>query len=186
MTSLEDQELRDLLDQHQIRALIYRYCRAVDRRQYQDLRACYHPEATDHHGDFYGTVDEFVAYVERGLQAYEATMHFVGNLAVEVTGDAARSEAYVLALAHLAATDDRPARDNTVALRYVDDLERRDGEWRILRRVCVYEWTRTDDVPSGWTLPDNFLRGRADADDTVFLPVLQPPAMTPTPVPRRI
>jgi hypothetical protein len=113
-------------------------------------------------------------------------MHFVGNLAVEVAGDTARSEAYVLAHARLAATDDVPARDNTVALRYVDDLERRDGEWRILRRICVYEWTRTDEVPSGWTLPDNFLRGRADADDPVFLSVLQPPSVIPTPVPRRI
>jgi hypothetical protein len=182
-----DDQLRDLFDEREIRSLIYRYCRAIDRRHYDDLRRCYHPEATDHHGDFYGNVDEFVAYVTEGLQLYERTLHFIGNLEIEIRQDTARSEAYVLALARLAATDEQhPERDNVVALRYIDDLERRHGEWRIGRRVCVYEWTRTDPVPSGWTLPDTFLRGRRDAEDVVYLPKLPTPHNRSTPVPRAI
>jgi hypothetical protein len=181
-----EEQIRELFDEREIRSLIYRYCRAIDRRQYDDLRRCYHPEATDHHGDFYGTVEEFVAYVTAGLDLYESTMHFVGNLEIEVHGNRARSEAYCLALAHLTASGDQPERDNLVALRYLDDLERRGGEWRILRRVCAYEWTRTDPVPPGWRLPDSFVRGRRDAGDLVYLPVLPTPAQPGTPVPRAI
>jgi hypothetical protein len=92
----------------------------------------------------------------------------------------------VLALARVAASEGKSERDNTVALRYIDDLERRNGEWRILRRVCVYEWTRTDDVPDGWSLPANFLRGRRDATDLIFTDQLPAPADVPVPVPRRI
>jgi ketosteroid isomerase-like protein len=181
-----DDQLRELFDERQIRSLIYRYCRAIDRRQYADLRGCYHPDATDHHGDFYGNVDEFVAYVTEGLDLFERTLHFIGNLEIEVQGDTARSEAYVLALARLAANDQHPERDNVVALRYIDDLERRNDEWRILRRVCAYEWTRTDPVPDGWRLPDNFVRGRRDAEDLIYLPQLPAPRAVPTPVPRGI
>jgi ketosteroid isomerase-like protein len=181
-----DAQLQELLDERQIRAVIYRYCRGIDRCQYEDVRSCYHPEATDHHGDFYGTVDEFVAHVAAVLPTFESTMHFVGNLAIEVKGDTARSEAYTLALARLSASDDQPARDNIVALRYVDDFERRGDEWRIIRRVCAYEWTRTDPVASGWSLPENFLRGRRDANDVVFTATLPAPAQIPVPVPRQI
>jgi ketosteroid isomerase-like protein len=186
MITNADDLMRDLLDERQIRSLIYRYCRAIDRRQYDDLRSCYHPDATDHHGDFYGSVEEFVAHCAQALDAFDRTLHFIGNLEIEVKGDMARSEAYVLALARLAASNGKPERDNTVALRYIDDLERRDGQWRILRRVCVYEWTRTDDVAEGWSLPSNFLRGRRDANDLIFVDKLPAPADVPVPVPRRI
>jgi hypothetical protein len=181
-----DRKIRILTDDREIRSLEYRYCRAIDRRQYDLLRSCYHPDATDHHGDFYGGVEEFVAYVQSGLAGFERTLHFVGNLQVEIEGDTARTETYVLALARLARSRDLPERDNTVALRYIDDVERRNGEWRILRRVCVYEWTRTDTVPDGWTLPVSFPRGRTDGLDTVFLSRLQPPDHLPTPRPREI
>jgi 3-phenylpropionate/cinnamic acid dioxygenase small subunit len=181
-----DNLLRELLDERQIRSLIYRYCRAIDRRQYDDLRACYHPDATDHHGDFYGSVEDFVAHCTKALDSFDRTLHFVGNLEIEVNHDTARSEAYVLALARLKASAGQRERDNTVALRYIDDLERRDGAWRILRRVCVYEWTRTDAVPDGWSLPSTFLRGRRDARDVIFLNKLEAPAEIPVPAPRRI
>jgi SnoaL-like domain len=181
-----DQQLRVLMDDREIRSLEYRYCRAIDRRLYDLLRSCYHPDATDHHGDFFGGVDDFVAHVQRGLAAFESTLHFVGNLQVEIDDDAARTEAYVLALARLAPSGSLPERDNTVALRYIDDLERRGGEWRILRRVCLYEWTRTDPVPPGWTFPGSFPRGRIDGLDPVFLAQLQPPEEIPIPGPRGI
>jgi len=186
MTTELDDQIRLLIADREIRELEYRYCRAIDRRQYDLLRSCYHPDATDHHGDFYGGVEEFVDHVQRNIVVYERTLHFVGNLQVEISGSTARTEAYVLALARLAPGGGLPARDNTVALRYVDDVECRDGAWRIIRRVCVYEWTRTDAVPDGWTFPESFPMGRTDSLDPVFARQLPPPARIPTPAARAI
>jgi len=163
-----DAELQRLADESAIREVMYRYCRAIDRRQYDDLRSCYHEQGTDHHGDFYGGVDEFIDYVQERLPNFESSMHFVGNLYIEVNGDTARSEAYTLALAHLAATDEQPERDNLVALRYVDDFRRINGRWAIMHRKCVYEWTRTDPTPPGWTFTDFHLRGQPNRNDTIY------------------
>jgi hypothetical protein len=96
-------------------------------------------------------------------------MHFLGNIMVEVNGNRARGEAYTLALHHLRASGSKPERDFVAALRYVDDFELREGEWRIATRVCVYEWTRMDllgDNP--YVFPDGAQMGRGHADDLVF------------------
>jgi hypothetical protein len=62
-----------LADQQEVRDVIYRYCRGIDRRDYDLVRACYHADATDDHGDYRGGVDGFITYVMAGLPRYEAT-----------------------------------------------------------------------------------------------------------------
>ncbi len=162
--------LQSLLDERDIRNVVLRYCRAIDRRQYEMVRECYHPDAIDEHGDFTGTVDEFLDHVRRVIVAYECTMHFLGNILVDLDPDGrrARCESYAMAMHRIAPTGDRPARDHVVGLRYIDDFDRRDGSWRIAHRVCVFEWVRTDPVPAGWQFTDAFERGRTDATDVVF------------------
>jgi SnoaL-like domain len=165
--------LQRLLDQGEIRDVIYRYCRGIDRRQYELVRSCYHADAVDDHAGFRGNVDEFIAYVAKGLPAYEGTMHFIGNMLIEPHGDRARAESYIVAHHRLAAGEDKAERDYVVGLRYVDDFERRDGEWRIAARVCAIDWTRTDPVPSvGWRPRSDTTIGRPDNTDVVFAPSL--------------
>ncbi|MFO0687963.1 MAG: nuclear transport factor 2 family protein [Myxococcota bacterium] len=52
-------------------------------------------------------------------------------------------------------------------LRYVDDFERRDGEWRIARRVCAWDWHRVDPV-GGIPLPASYFRGAHSQADPVY------------------
>ena len=78
--------MQELLDEREIRDVILRYCRGIDRMEVELVRSCYHPDATDEHGSFSGGVDEFLAWVWPLLQRYTMTMHFVGNLLVEVAG----------------------------------------------------------------------------------------------------
>lgn len=168
----------------EIRDVLHRFSRGIDRCDWELIRSCFHPDGTDHHGDFYGGVDDFVAFASAGVARYRSSQHMIANILIDVRGDEARSEAYCVSRARLAASQDLPERDVTMIFRYLDDLERRDGEWRILRRVCVYDSTRTDLVGDGWPLPDGFRRGARDREDISYLPVLPTPSVVPVSRPR--
>jgi hypothetical protein len=59
------------------------------------------------------------------------------NHTVDIAGDTAPAETYYL----FVGTDREPANHVTISGgRYVDRLERRDGRWAIVARVCVVEW----------------------------------------------
>jgi hypothetical protein len=49
----------------------------------------------------------------------------------------------------IAADDTGPERDFVAYGRYIDRMERRQGEWRIARRKMVMDFMRTDPVPAG-------------------------------------
>jgi hypothetical protein len=170
--SPHDRLLR-LADQQDIRDVVYRYCRGIDRRDFDLVRRCYHPDATDDHGEFRGEVDEFIAYVQRTIVRFERTLHFIGNMLIDVTADTARVESYAVAYHRLPASGGRPARDFVTGFRYVDDFERRAGEWRIAARVVAAEWSRLDPVGAGaWVPPPTATIGRPDEHDVVFAPSL--------------
>jgi hypothetical protein len=166
-----DPEVQALLDKQAIRDVVLRYCRGIDRNDRELVRSCYWPEAIDEHGSFTGTRDEYVDWVfDRLLPRYLMTFHFVGNVLVEVPADGdtdhARSEAYGISW-HRVDSDARE-RNLQTAFRYVDDFERRDGEWRILRRTCTLEWTRFNDPAAWWDAPPSHRRGTRGHSDPVF------------------
>lgn len=164
-----DERMQALLDQQEIRDVIHRYCRGIDRCDYELVRRCYHPDATDDHGGFVGGIDDFIAHIVESLPRYERTMHFIGNILVEVDGNRARCESYIIAHHRVPLRGTKPERDYNVGLRYVDDFERRDGEWRIADRVCVFEWSRIDMVPpGGWQPEDRAATGARDRTDIVY------------------
>ena len=171
-TATRQAALDTLLAEREIRDVCLRYCRGIDRRRFDIVRDCYHADALDEHGDFLGTVEEFIAHAQTALAAFESTMHFLGNILVDVRGDLARSETYAIAMHRVPPRGERPRRDHVVGLRYIDDFARRDGRWRIANRVCAFEWTRTDPVTPGWDFTDAFRMGRTDGTDVVFADVL--------------
>ena len=136
----------DLLAEATIRDIQIRYCRAVDRMDFDLLRACFHPDATTDYGFFACGVDEFVALAQEALKAYLGTTHFTGNQLVEVDGDSAWAEHYTVATHRCPAEDIIPIHDFVTAVRYIDRMERREGEWRIARRVLILDWWRKDPV----------------------------------------
>ena len=171
---ISQERLAGLLAKQDIRDVLYRYCRGADRRDYDLMRSCYHPDARDNHGeDYIGGVDGFITMVEATLGRFERTMHFLGNILIEVDGSRARSEAYCIAHHRLPEREDRPKRDFLVGLRYVDDFDQRDGQWRIAERVCVFEWSRIDPVPErGYRFGPDHILGSRDRDDVVYAPSL--------------
>ncbi|MGE0386823.1 MAG: nuclear transport factor 2 family protein [Gammaproteobacteria bacterium] len=161
-------EMQELIDEHQIRKVIYRYCRGIDRRDFDLVRGCYHPGATDDHANYKGDVDGFIAYVQKELPRFEQTMHTVANVLIEVDGDVAWSEAYTLAYHRLPASRSKPQRDYSVGLRYVDRFERRDGRWAIADRKCVFSWSRLDPVPEGHPFGPAYPMGAAAPADPAY------------------
>jgi hypothetical protein len=159
-------EVAELLARREIEDVILRYCRGIDRLDLPLVRSCYHPDATDSHGSFSGSADEFVAWVAKLLARYESTMHFVGNVLVEVAGDAAAAESYGIAF-HRSA-DPRAERNLIVGFRYLDRFEQRAGAWKIARRVAVTEWSRVDDAAGRFPLRAGLLAGRRDRSDALY------------------
>jgi len=166
MSKREDRELQMLLDERAIRNVVLRYCRGVDRLDEALVRSCYHPGATDEHGSFSGDVEAYVEWSFRLLRAYDATMHFIGNQLVEVQGDVARAESYGVAYHR---KEGGKARQNlTTGFRFIDRFERRDGEWRIARRVATTEWSRAESPEDRWPIPDHLRTGKRDPSDPVY------------------
>ena len=160
--------IEELVAQQEIRDVLARYTRGIDRKDAELVRSCYHPGAYDDHGAFQGTAEEFVEWVQQVLSYFDTTMHFLGQQLIEIAGDRAHSETYCVAYHRRDARDGDEGHDLWMGLRYVDVLESRDGEWRIADRRCVFDWSRRDAIVGQWELPDEALRGARDGNDTVY------------------
>ena len=169
--------LQALVDQQAIRDVLIRYTRGIDRMDVDLVRSTYHPDAHDDHGAYQGGVDGFLEWVEQALSYFDSTMHFIGNQLVEIDEadlDRAHAESYCVAYhrrrARLGANGvpDEPGHDLVTALRYVDRMERRGGEWRIADRRCVFDWTRRDPIVGEWEQGPEVLQGRRHHTDPVY------------------
>ncbi len=76
--------MADLVDRQAIADVVLRYCRGIDRLDLELVRNCYHADATDEHGTFIGTRDEYVDWVAGVLTRFTGTMHVVANQLIEV------------------------------------------------------------------------------------------------------
>lgn len=131
-------------DRQQIRDVVLRYCRGIDRLQFDLVREAFHPDGVDHHTGFDGTVDEYLAWVEPNLRKYlSGTMHIIGNHLIDLYGDEAISEAYGTSV-HWGEPADNARVNFTSGVRFVDHMKFRNGRWAIQERWAVREWTRSD------------------------------------------
>jgi len=166
MSGTDDSALQALLDERAIRNVVLRYCRGVDRLDEDLVRSCYHPDASDEHGSFSGDVEAYIEWSFGLLRDYDATMHFIGNQLVEVQGDVARAESY--GVAYHRKQDGQPRQNLTTGFRFIDRFERRDGEWRIARRVATTEWVRAERPEERWPIPEHLRVGHRDRSDPVY------------------
>lgn len=156
-------EIRALIDRQSIHDVLMRYARGIDRRDFDLVASCYHPGATDDHGRFKGSVEAFIPWVTNTLERFDSTMHFLGNVLIDIDGDTADAETYCVAYHRLRDADT----DSIAGLRYVDRFERRASGWRIADRKIVVEWNRIDQVDSPGFGPE-YIRGSTAPTDPVF------------------
>jgi hypothetical protein len=158
-----DSALQELLDRQAIHDVMCRYARGIDRTDLPLVQSCYHPGATDDHGSFNGTIEDFMPWVEIQLEAFDSIMHFLGNMLIELDGDVAYVETYCISYHRLKGQDV----DTLFALRYVDRFEKREDEWRIATRKVVAEWNRVDEVNAPGFGPE-FIRGQKGHGDPAY------------------
>ena len=96
--------------------------------------------------------------------------HLLGQTIIDLDGDVAFAETYVLCHQISQASDSEPVL-NIVASRYVDRLERRDGEWKIASRTAVIDFGYQNALSdlNVWQRLDDFVRGRRWPDDEVYV-----------------
>jgi hypothetical protein len=168
VTGGRDAGLDALLAERAIREVVLRYARGIDRLDLELVRSCYWPEATDVHGTFTGSRDEFVDWVGPLLRRQSMTMHTLANILVESAGDTATAETYGVAY-----HSGEPAGDlrwnYAAGFRYVDRLARRDGEWRIADRITVVEWVTPWDADHARSAKFGAL-ARRDSTDPAYGP----------------
>lgn len=155
------------------RAVLLRYCRAVDRCDWGLLRTVYHPDATIDHGAFQGDVSGFVAFVQSRRVGIVHSAHFLSNVLVEPVDESrVVVESYGWAVQTFAVPSPlvRPGfagvRQRST-YRYVDLLERRDGVWAIAEGHLVLGDLEVEDLTEP-PRPRDGLSQRPDVDDPLY------------------
>lgn len=164
-------QVKKLTDREAIRDVLQNYCRAVDRGDIDLMKSCYHVDGTDDHGFFVGRGWDFADYVLPLLAQLEVSIHSLTNPIVEVHGDQAYAETQWSVIHRLKRFGKMT--DMWHQGRYLDVFERREGEWKILKRVAVHDaerWINTADlqrlIPD--TNPHKVFQGRRGKSDPVY------------------
>jgi hypothetical protein len=190
------EKLQVMWDRQEIEQLLRRYCRAIDRLDVELLRSIYHPEAIDAHGQFEGNAHEFAAFMIdylRGNTTY--CFHSVTQSIIDVRGHEAAAESIYIgyeripggwnslsaffgaryaSAAQEAGTLERE-HQHKCGGRYIDRLERRQGEWKILKRRITNEWNEcavTTHILDDGNLASYNLPGTRDRSDPVYANLL--------------
>jgi hypothetical protein len=145
--------LRQLLAKQEIYEVLARYCRAVDRLDEELMRSLYHPDAVTDHLGYECPAAEFIPRMMEVLRSsYKTSSLRLSNHLVELDGDVAHSEAYVISYHRV----ERAGKDYDWLWsgRYIDRFERREGVWKISNRLLVHDWntyipTQQEHIGSG-------------------------------------
>lgn len=146
-------ELESLLAKQAITEVLYRYCRGLDRMDYDLSYSVWHTDGTAHYSGLYeGTGRGFVDWVFRLHADMDGHSHQVTNILIELSDDGLRaaSEAYVTVRLRT-----RNEQGETVDIlgsgRYLDRWSNRDGRWAIDHRRYVGDLSGTLPTPPAAT-----------------------------------
>ncbi len=136
MATDRESQIDALLDKQAIREALTAFCRGMDRFDREAYLSAFWDDAEMAAGPFVGSAadcwDWAVPMHEEGQLL---THHVLLQTNYDIDGDTAHTETYYQFVAR--------NRDDSIVFaggRYVDRLERRNGEWRIALRTNLIEW----------------------------------------------
>lgn len=167
------ERLTYLEDRKQIHDCIIRYCRGLDRHDEELLVSAFHEDAVDNHGARTDRREDFFRLRTGGHNETSIShLHSITNHSCEIDGDTAHTESYVIFIS-------RHKDQETIWVgggRYIDRLEKRDGEWKIVVRRLVIEWRFPADGKPFSQGRQPSLTGKWDRSDISFDRPLEIPA----------
>ncbi|MCB2076157.1 MAG: nuclear transport factor 2 family protein [Novosphingobium sp.] len=133
-----------LKDRQDVIDCIQRESRARDRQDSEQIASCWWDEGVDEHGAVVTFAPDYPEKANLGHKMnFHMTSHNITNHLCDLDGDTAYCESYVIGGLHWLdgnkASCSEGETTTVVFGRYLDQLERRGGEWRILTRRCTIE-----------------------------------------------
>jgi ketosteroid isomerase-like protein len=161
-------DVQHLMDRAAILDCIARHARGCDRHDVDLITTAYHDDAIDEHGSATNTGPEYGEWANASHAATsQVHAHNITTHTCEIDGDTAHAESYVIVV--LLAHDTRSAQ--FISGRYLDRLERRDGQWRIALRRSTVEVMFAGDasvLQSSFFKGQGYLRGTRDREDLSY------------------
>ncbi|TNL00588.1 hypothetical protein CYD30_28780 [Kosakonia cowanii] len=134
----DNDRAEELPDRLAIHECLFRYCRGIDRADEESLRRAYWPDGHDTHGSYVGNVEGFIQWAMMSLKNFERSIHQIHNTLIDFQDTGAAVESYFTAFQRYRVSGKR--QQDFLMGRYVDWFEKRSNEWRIARRVVVFDW----------------------------------------------
>jgi hypothetical protein len=144
-----DNRLTELFDREAIRGCLARLARGEDRRSADLISSCWWPDAKFDYGVYAGDFDAYLAWVVPGADAIKNTQHVLGQTHIVLNERSARAETHVLSYHRV----DMGAGDRNTCIggRYLDTMEKRGEDWRIVDRIMLYDWEQDWGAAADWS-----------------------------------
>jgi hypothetical protein len=113
------------------------------------VRSAYWPDVADTHLSFEGNAEEFIAWSFSAMGSMDQTQHFSCNALITIDGENADVESYFLGFHRVNGPVGKF--DLIAGGRYADQFEKRDDEWRIIKRMVITDWYRQFEDSADWT-----------------------------------
>jgi SnoaL-like domain len=162
-------DVQELIDRQRIWECLLRYTRGMDRLDREIVMSAYHSDGMEDHGALIAACDTFVDQVLGFHRSAEIlTQHIMSNHQCELEGNVAHAETYVSCY-----SVNREGKASYSLGRFIDRLEKREGRWGIVDRVCVREGStdlpRNDFVDNFSVQPGSLHRSTRDRNDPSYL-----------------
>lgn len=178
-------DVDELKSREEIREVLNSMARAADRCDVELQRSCFHPGGTDYRGVANGNFENCADT----LSKWDVTSarHCIQNISFRfLDPDTANVETYVDAFHFWEADKEGEGRFEFIQARYLDRFERREGVWKIARRMTVWDECWMDSEKPSWLTGVSgefvkqklFMRSRRDRDDFYYSYKL-PPELEP-------
>jgi hypothetical protein len=166
---MDDWTPERVVDRLQIEEVLYKLCRAVDRRTFDLLDEVYHPDATINK---YGDDESWLTWKAEAVERHRTlpvAIHMMTGLLIDfINQDRAFVESSCIALEQRDGDGTESGFNQLVLLRYADLFERRDGLWRIGSRTFVPDqMMRVAMTPAGVDRVVGRNAGRRDENDPI-------------------